>query len=80
MGRFTVHYTPKHASWLNQAELALSVMARMCLGKQLFATQAALRTHVTTLWATQRRRKWKINWKWTSTDAVAWIKTYESRH
>ena len=79
-GRFTVHYTPKHASWLNQAELALSVMARMCLGKQLFATQAALRTQVTTFWATQRRRQWKINWKWTSANAVTWLKTYESRH
>jgi hypothetical protein len=32
--RFTVHYTPKHASWLNQAEIEISLLARQCLGKR----------------------------------------------
>lgn len=32
--RFTVHYTPKHASWLNQAEVEISLFARQCLGKR----------------------------------------------
>ena len=30
--RFDVHYTPKHASWLNQAEIAISMLQRQCLG------------------------------------------------
>jgi len=30
--RFTVHYTPKHGSWLNQAEIAISLFSRQCLG------------------------------------------------
>jgi len=30
--RFEVHYTPKHASWLNQAEIAIGMYARQCLG------------------------------------------------
>ncbi|HVB39293.1 MAG TPA: IS630 family transposase [Terriglobales bacterium] len=30
--RFTVHYTPKHGSWLNQAEVAISLFSRQCLG------------------------------------------------
>jgi hypothetical protein len=29
------HYTPKHASWLNMAELELSVLARQCLGRRI---------------------------------------------
>jgi hypothetical protein len=32
--RLTVHYTPKHGSWLNQAEIKLSLFARQCLGKR----------------------------------------------
>src|SRR4051794_34904827 len=31
--RLTVHYTPKHGSWLNQAEIELSMYTRQCLGK-----------------------------------------------
>lgn len=32
--RFTVHYTPKHGSWLNQAEIEISLFSRQCLGKR----------------------------------------------
>ena len=32
--RFTVHYTPKHGSWLNQAEIAISLFSRQCLGQR----------------------------------------------
>ena len=31
--RFNVYYTPKHGSWLNQAEIAINMYARQCLGK-----------------------------------------------
>ena len=31
--RFDVHYTPKHGSWLNQAEIAIGMYSRQCLGK-----------------------------------------------
>lgn len=31
--RFEVHYTPKHGSWLNQAEIAINMYGRQCLGK-----------------------------------------------
>ena len=36
--RFVVHYTPKHASWLNAAEIEASLVSRECLGKQRIAT------------------------------------------
>jgi len=32
--RFTVHYTPKHGSWLNQAEIEISLYSRRCLGRR----------------------------------------------
>jgi hypothetical protein len=32
--RFTVHYTPKHGSWLNQAGIEVSLLSRQCLGKR----------------------------------------------
>ncbi len=32
--RFTVHYTPKHGGWLNQAEIEISLFSRQCLGQR----------------------------------------------
>jgi hypothetical protein len=31
---FTVHYTPTHGSWLNQAEIEIGIFTRPCLGKK----------------------------------------------
>jgi transposase len=39
--RFTVHYTPKHGSWLNQAEIAISLFSRQCLGRRRIGDQAS---------------------------------------
>ena len=41
--RFTVHYTPKHGSWLNPAELEASLWSRECLGHNRVASFAELR-------------------------------------
>jgi hypothetical protein len=41
--RFTVHYTPVHGSWLNQAELEIGLFSRQCLGKRRFGTIPILR-------------------------------------
>jgi transposase len=40
---FTVHYTPKHGSWLNQAEIEIAMFARQCLGKRRLADLKVLR-------------------------------------
>jgi transposase len=65
--RLTVHYTPKHGSWLNQAEIAISLFSRQCLGRRRIADQACLcreaqawnrrvnRDHVTIQWNFTRR-------------------------
>ena len=41
--RFTVHYTPRHGSWLNQAEIAISLFSRQCLGRRRIGDRASLR-------------------------------------
>ena len=41
--RFTVHYTPIHGSWLNQAEIAISLFARQCLGRRRIPDLKSLR-------------------------------------
>jgi hypothetical protein len=40
---FTVHYTPTHGSWLNQAEIEIGLFSRQCLGKRRIPDLATLR-------------------------------------
>jgi hypothetical protein len=39
---FTIHYTPKHGSWLNQAEIEESLLSGQCLGQRRIANLPAL--------------------------------------
>jgi hypothetical protein len=41
--RFTIHYTPKHGSWLNQVEIEIGLFSRQCLEKRRIADIAKLR-------------------------------------
>jgi transposase len=41
--RFTAHYTPKHGSWLNPAEIEISLLSRQCLGRRRIGDRASLR-------------------------------------
>ena len=40
---FTVHYTPTHGSWLNQAEIEIGMFSRQCLGNRRIPDLAILR-------------------------------------
>jgi hypothetical protein len=63
-----IHYTPKHGSWLNRAEIELAVLARQCLGERVSDRQE-LRQRV---WAWQEQRNQvqaKINWRFKTADA-----------
>ena len=62
---FTVHHTPKHASWLNQAEIAISLYARRCLGKRRIPDLKTLRRESTAWTRSVNRAKVKINWNFT---------------
>lgn len=68
MTKINFHFTPKHASWLNMAELEFSVLARQCLG-QRFTTLAHLQQAVCA-WVQERNRAViRIRWTFTTHDA-----------
>lgn len=67
--RFTVHDTPTHGSWLNPAEIELSLITRQCLGTQRIPDLLQLQTHTRAWNRRANRRKTHINWRFTRTDA-----------
>ena len=62
-GRFTVHYTPKHGSWLNQAEIEISLLSRQCLGKRRIPDMKTLKKHTAAWNRRANRLAIKINWR-----------------
>lgn len=67
--RFTVHYTPKHASWLNPAELEVSLVSRECLGGNRVGSLEDLRDRVRHWNRDADRKRRKIQWRFKSSDA-----------
>jgi transposase len=59
---FTVHYTPKHGSWLNQAEIEIGMFARQCLGKRRIPNLKILRREARAWNRQMNRNRVKINW------------------
>jgi len=67
--RFTVHHTPKHGSWLNQAEIEIGIFSRQCLGKRRIATIDDLTTQ-TRAWNQRiNQNQTTIKWKFTRKNA-----------
>jgi hypothetical protein len=65
MEKLEFHYTPNHGSWLNMAEIEISVMERECLNKRRIPDRHILH-HETTAWKKRRNsRKARINWRFT---------------
>ena len=62
------HYTPTHGSWLNMAEIELSVLARQCLNQRL-PDLAQLQREVTAWQKRRNRLARKIDWRFTTDDA-----------
>ena len=66
--RFEFHYTPKHGSWLNMAEIELSVLARQCLNRRI-PDQSMLRSEAAA-WEQERNCKVvKVDWQFRTADA-----------
>jgi hypothetical protein len=61
--RFTVHYTPTHGSWLNQAEIEIGLLSRQCLASRRIPDLKTLRKEVTAWNRDINRRRTRINWK-----------------
>jgi transposase len=67
--RFTPHYTPKHGSWLNPAEIEASLWSRECHGRDRVDTFEALRDRTRSWTARADRAKRKILWRFTTAKA-----------
>ncbi len=66
--RLEIHYTPRNGSWLNVAEIELSVMARQCLERRIGGA-AELRTEVKA-WEDERNAdEAGVRWRFTTDDA-----------
>ena len=68
MNRFEVHYTPRHGSWLDMAEIELGILGRQCLARRIDNIDDLRRE--TTRWKTDRNAaSTKVNWQFTTADA-----------
>lgn len=66
--RFELHYTPKHGSWLNMAEIELSALVRQCL-KRRIPDQETLEAEAQA-WVNERNANVvKVDWRFTTADA-----------
>jgi len=71
--RFEWHYTPKHGSWLNVAEMELSVLARQCLDRRI-PDMEALRREVEAWERDRNAAVVKVEWQFTTADARVKLK------
>ena len=66
--KLEIHYTPTHGSWLNMAEIELSVLARQCLADRMASIQAV--QEEVDAWQQQpNQTQATINWRFTAEDA-----------
>lgn len=66
--RLEIHYTPKHGSWLNMAEIELSILSRQCLDRRI--PDADTLTREVIAWQQARNAcPLPVNWRFTTPDA-----------
>ena len=66
--KLEIHYTPKHGSWLNMAEIELSVLHRQCLNARI--PDKHILTQQITAWQNRRNASASsVNWRFTTADA-----------
>lgn len=66
--RFEFHHTPKHGSWLNMAEIELSVLSRQCLDRRI-PDEETLEREVQAWEAERNVQVVKVQWRFTTADA-----------
>ncbi len=72
--RLEIHYTPKHGSWLDIAEIELSALGRQCIANNRIPDLSTLRD-LLSLWASLRNNAQKgVDWHFTSDDARTKLK------
>jgi len=62
--RFSMHYTPKKASWLNMAEIEISVLVRQCLGRRIESQQRLIQA-IGQLVKERNAAQARVTWQFT---------------
>ena len=68
LDRLQIHYTPKHGSWLNMAEIELSVLSRQCLERRI-PDKETMENEVAAWQCSRNTAEAKIDWRFTNDDA-----------
>lgn len=68
LDKLDIHYTPKHGSWLNMAEIELSILSRQCLDRRL-PDQETLKQEVAVWQEKRNARARPMDWRFTTEDA-----------
>lgn len=66
--KLEIHYTPKHASWLDMAEIEIGIMSRQCLSDYLITKEKVV-ANVSAWCELRNNKKSKIDWQFTTSDA-----------
>ena len=73
LDKLEFHFTPKHGSWLNMAEIELSVLARQCLARRI-PDQESLRQQVNAWQQARNSQQRTVDWQFTTADARTKLK------
>jgi hypothetical protein len=73
LDKLEIHYTPKHGSWLNMAEIELSILSRQCLDRRI-PDQEALKIEVAAWQAERNAIARPMEWRFTNEDARVKLK------
>jgi len=68
LNRLEFHYTPKHGSWLDMAEIEIGVLCEQCLAERI-PDEETLRREVTAWEKSRNEQRATVNWQFTSIDA-----------
>ena len=72
--RLEIHYTPRHGSWLNMAEIEIGAMARQCLDRRI-PDRDSLRREVAAWQERRNRDSVRVDWRFTTDDARIRLKS-----
>lgn len=67
--RLEIHFTPKHGSWLNIAEIELSALGRQCLGTRRIDNLQNLNDELESWYVDRNRNQKSVDWQFTCNDA-----------
>ena len=72
--RLEIHYTPKHGSWLDMAEIEIGVLSRQCLDRRL-PDQETLKREIDAWQNTRNQKAIRVDWRFTAEDARTKLKS-----